>query len=140
MVQSWLMASAEVSGRPQLGWVVLYVDDVAAAVATWEAAFGLATRFVHESGQYAELETGATALALCARSLVSETTGVAIDRGPSPASNVTLVVADVPAAYARATASGATPIHEPVIKPWGQVSSYVMDGDGNLVELATAIS
>jgi lactoylglutathione lyase len=45
----------------------------------------------------------------------------------------------VPGAYAKAIATGATSIHEPVTKPWGQVSSYVQDRDGNLIELASAI-
>lgn len=47
----------------KLGYVILYVADVGQTVDFYEAAFGLKRRFVHESGQYAELETGATALA-----------------------------------------------------------------------------
>ena len=49
--------------KMQLGYVILYVPDVTAAVSFYEAAFGLSPRFIHESGQYAEMETGATALA-----------------------------------------------------------------------------
>lgn len=125
---------------PQLGWAVLYVDDVPPAAEFWERAFGLPVRFVHDSGHYAELETGTTALALCARHLARESTGLDLVPGSAPSSNVTLVVGDVPAAYARALDAGATPVHEPVIKPWGQGSSYVLDPAGNLVELATAVS
>ncbi|MGH2373808.1 MAG: VOC family protein [bacterium] len=44
----------------KLGYVILYVKDVAKVVSFYEAAFGLARRFVHESGQYAEIETRAT--------------------------------------------------------------------------------
>ena len=35
----------------RLGYVILYVPDVAAAVEFYERAFGLSRRFVHESGQ-----------------------------------------------------------------------------------------
>jgi lactoylglutathione lyase len=124
---------------PSLGWVLLYVDDVAASTDFYLRAFGLGTRFAHPSGEYTELETGATALALCARSLASESTGVDLVPGPSHSGNITLVYDDVVAAYARAVDAGATPIHAPVTKPWGQVSSYVADTDGHLVELASTV-
>jgi catechol 2,3-dioxygenase-like lactoylglutathione lyase family enzyme len=45
------------------GYTIIYVPDVAAALAFYEQAFGLVRRFLHESGQYGELETGATVLA-----------------------------------------------------------------------------
>ena len=40
----------------RLGYVILYVPKVVAAVEFYERAFGLARRFVHESGRYAEME------------------------------------------------------------------------------------
>lgn len=45
------------------------MKDVAKAVAFYEAAFGLARRFVHETGQYAEMETGSTRLAFASANL-----------------------------------------------------------------------
>src|SRR5215472_6973224 len=57
----------------KLGYVIIYVPDVAATVAFYERAFGVTRRFAHESGQYAEMETGATALAFAAEELVSST-------------------------------------------------------------------
>jgi lactoylglutathione lyase len=53
----------------RLGYVIQYVPDVAATVAFYEAAFGLERRFLHESGTYAEMETGATALAFASEAL-----------------------------------------------------------------------
>ena len=53
----------------QLGYTLVYVADVAATVDFYERAFGLARRFVHDSGSYAEMETGATALAFAAETL-----------------------------------------------------------------------
>jgi lactoylglutathione lyase len=128
------------TSAPTLGWVLLYVDDVSAATTFYASAFGLAVRFAHPSGDYTELETGATVLALCARALAAESTGLALVGRTVPAGNVTLVVDDVPPAYRRAVDAGASAVHEPVTKPWGQVSSYVLDLDGHLVELATAVT
>ena len=46
----------------RLGYVIIYVPDLEETVAFYEKAFGVSRRFIHESG-YAEMETGATALA-----------------------------------------------------------------------------
>ena len=59
----------------KLGYVILYVPDVAGAVAFYETAFGVTRRFVHESGTYAELETGATALAFADEAMVAASHG-----------------------------------------------------------------
>jgi lactoylglutathione lyase len=122
----------------QLGWVLLYVDDVARSVSFAEAAFGLPRRFMTPENDYAEMETGTTALAYCARSLGSKTTGLDLIGG-QPCTNVTFIVADVAAAYDRAVQAGAVSILEPTLKPWGQTTSFVRDLDGHLIELATAI-
>ncbi|MBB4843275.1 catechol 2,3-dioxygenase-like lactoylglutathione lyase family enzyme [Paucibacter oligotrophus] len=41
-------------------YTIVYVADVAASLAFFEQAFGLKRRFLHESGAYGELDTGAT--------------------------------------------------------------------------------
>jgi catechol 2,3-dioxygenase-like lactoylglutathione lyase family enzyme len=54
-----------------LGYVILYVDDVAAALAFYEEAFSLTRRFFHDDNgkAYGELETGATRLAFASLAL-----------------------------------------------------------------------
>lgn len=47
----------------QLRYTILYVDDVEASLAFYEAAFGLERAMLHESGDYGELATGGTKLA-----------------------------------------------------------------------------
>ncbi len=47
----------------KFSYTILYVKDVAQSAAFYEKAFGLKQRFMHESGQYAEMETGGTSLA-----------------------------------------------------------------------------
>lgn len=47
----------------KFGYAIVYVDSVADTLKFYKEAFGFETRFLHESGQYGELETGNTALA-----------------------------------------------------------------------------
>jgi lactoylglutathione lyase len=123
---------------PQLGWTTLYVDDVAASTRFYAEALGLAVRFEHESGTYTEFETGPTTLALLDRLAATDATGLACGR-TTPTGNVTLACNDVAARWSHAIAHGATAIHAPVDKPWGQTSSFVTDPDGNLIEIATPL-
>lgn len=127
----------------KLGYVILYVPDVAGAVAFYEKAFGLARRFVHESGQYAEMETGTTALAFASEDLVSTSIhGFRRNRIEDQAAGaeVALVTNNVPKSFKRAVEAGALPVVEPTKKPWGQVVSYVRDGNGFLVEICSEVS
>jgi lactoylglutathione lyase len=127
----------------KLGYVILYVPDVAAAVAFYERAFGLARRFVHESGQYAEMETGATALAFASEEIVSTTChGFRRNRLEDQAAGaeVAFVTSDVARDFKRAVEAGAKPVAAPATKPWGQVVSYVRDLNGFLVEICSEVS
>ena len=125
----------------KLGYVIVYVPNVSATVAFWERAFGLQRGFVHESGTYAELETGSTALAFVAESMIAETMKFRRMRpgDDPPGVEVGLVTDDVAAAWKRALEAGATPFVEPVVKPWGQTVAYVRDANGALVELCTPV-
>jgi uncharacterized glyoxalase superfamily protein PhnB len=127
----------------KLGYVILYVPDVAGTVAFYEKAFGVTRRFVHESGTYAEIETGATALGFASEEMVSSSShGFRRNRPQDEAAGaeVGFVTGDVPASYKRAVAAGATPLVEPNTKPWGQVVSYVRDLNGFIVEICTAVT
>lgn len=120
----------------RLGYVILHVPDVLAAVAFYEAAFGLLCRFVHPSG-YAEMETGATALAFASH-MLAEANGLPAHSGSPPSgAEIALVTDDVDAAFRRAVDAGAEAAVPPEAKPWGQVVGYVRDLNGFLVELCT---
>jgi len=126
---------------PALAYVIVYVPSVEASLAFYESAFGLARRFLHESGTYGELETGATALAFVDETFTVSKGHFALNRRAAPAAGVEvgLVVPDVAEAFARAVKAGAAPVIEPAVKPWGQTVAYVRDIDGFLVELCTAM-
>lgn len=122
-------------------YTIVYVADVAATVAFYEQAFGLTRRFLSESGQYGEVDTGATVLAFSRHDLAEtlfpgDYTASRPDQQPLGV-EIGLVVDDVPAAYARAVEAGATQLKPPAEKPWGQVVGYVRDLNGLLIEICS---
>ena len=124
-----------------LGYVIHYVPDVESTVAFYEKAFGLTRRFVHESGFYAEMETGETALAFAAETMLTDSFSFKTHRKTAePAgTEIGLVTENVKKAFKKAVAAGATPLVEPLEKPWGQTVSYVRDLNGCLVEICSPI-
>ncbi len=130
------------SSPPRLGYVIIYVPHVGSAVEFYERAFGLVRKFVHESGQYAEFETGATILAFSDETDVPTREFIEPNRASKKAAavEIALTVQDVAAAFAKAVAAGAEAIVHPIQKPWGQTISYVRDSNGVLVELCSAVS
>lgn len=122
----------------QLGYTILYVQDVQATLAFYETAFGLSTRFLHESGEYGELNTGATTLAFSSHALMQQ-----LGKNPQPANahapsfEIALCTDDVPAALVRAVAAGAQAMRPVETMPWGQTIAYVADINNFLVELCT---
>lgn len=125
----------------KFGACILYVPDVPAALAFYEKAFGLTTKFLHESKTYGELATGATRLAFASEAMVKDHAGsfrASRPDEPPQAAEVVLVAQDVEAAYQGALKAGATKLKDPEQKPWGQTVAYVRDLNGFLVELCTA--
>ncbi len=127
----------------KFGYTIIYVSNVDASLTFFEKAFGLPRRFLHESGTYGELDTGATALAFAAHELgdMNFPGGhVHADTSPLPLGmEIALVTEQLDEAHQRALAAGATELAAPQVRPWGQSVSYVRCPDGVLVELCTAI-
>jgi hypothetical protein len=53
----------------KFGYTIVYVPSVSDALAFYEKAFGFQVRFLHESGQYGELESGSTTLAFASHAM-----------------------------------------------------------------------
>lgn len=124
----------------QFAYTIVYVEDVPATIAFYEAAFGLTRRFVHEGGDYGELDTGATALAFSSLQLM-RTLGKNPQKASAsaPSFEVAFTTSDVAAAVQRAVAAGARLVQAPQTMPWGQTISYVADLNDALVELCTPV-
>ena len=53
----------------KFGYTIVYVSSVADTLTFYKDAFGFETRFLHESGQYGELNTGETVLAFASHDM-----------------------------------------------------------------------
>jgi uncharacterized glyoxalase superfamily protein PhnB len=125
----------------RLGYVIIYVPDVEEAVDFYERAFAIPRSFVHESGDFAQMATGETALAFTSHRLGETAVPMGYTRlrreDPPPGLEFTLLDADVTTAYRRAVDAGAAAVAAPHTTPWGQTVSYVRDPYGVLIGIAT---
>src|SRR5687768_8887641 len=97
----------------KFAYTILYVPDVTRAIEFYERAFGFTRRFIHETGEYAELQTGETTLSFASLSLAPSNieggvTPSDLQQKP-PAIEIAFSTDDVAAAFARATEAGAVP-------------------------------
>ncbi|MDP1682412.1 MAG: VOC family protein [Burkholderiales bacterium] len=127
----------------KFAYTIIYVPDVAASLAFFEKAFGFTQRFLHESGEYGELNTGETTLAFATHTLGAmhfPDGYVAASASPKPLGvEVAFVTPSVAEAHTIAVAAGATELNPPEAKPWRQIVSYVRCPDGTLVELCSPV-
>jgi lactoylglutathione lyase len=127
----------------KFGYTIVYVSSVPQTLAFYKTAFGFDTRFLHESDQYGELETGDTVLAFASHAMGEMNLGMPYrktDQDSQPLGvELAFVTDDVASAYAKAVAAGATSIAAPTEKPWGQVVAYVRAQEGSLIELCSPI-
>jgi predicted enzyme related to lactoylglutathione lyase len=127
----------------KLGYAIVYVDNVPAVLDFYNRAFGLKTRFLHESHEYGELETGPTILGFASHNLGAMNIPGGYARS-TPADKplgmeFALETTDVSGALAKALAAGAAAFSAPVLKPWGQTVAYVRSIEGTLISLCTPI-
>ena len=117
-------------------YVVLIVEDLDGALGFYTEVLGL--RLGHRSGDYAQLDTGATRLALYTRSAMSKILAkpLEVPSDSAPGFEIGFKVADVDAAFRELVARGALPVVLPTDRFWGQRTAYVSDLDGHLIELA----
>ncbi|HJO05375.1 MAG TPA: VOC family protein [Acidobacteriota bacterium] len=127
----------------KFGYAITYVDDVEAALTFYERAFGLSRRFLHESGDYGELDTGSTVLAFASHEVGrANLPGGYVSGSDSDRPlglEIALVTDDVATAHEAALENGAANLKAPEQKPWGQMVSYVRCPSGVLLEICTPI-
>jgi predicted enzyme related to lactoylglutathione lyase len=128
----------------KFGYTIIYVADVLSSIAFFETAFGFSKKFVDDSGDYGELDTGETTLSFAAHSLGESNLPngyVAADSSEKPFGiEIAFITDEIESAHQKAVAAGAIEIAAPKAKPWGQIVSYIRCPDGTLVELCTPIS
>jgi catechol 2,3-dioxygenase-like lactoylglutathione lyase family enzyme len=117
-------------------YIVLIVEDLDRALRFYTEVLGL--KLGHRSGDYAQLDTGATRLSLYTRSAMTKTLAMSLEppAANAPEFEIGFKVADVDSAFAEVVARGGLPVAVPTDRFWGQRTAYVRDPDGHLVELA----
>lgn len=125
----------------KLRYTILYVEDVAATLDFYAEAFEIRRRMLHDSGQYGELDTGATTLSFSSLGLM-ESLGKTPGRPQPhhPVFEIAFESDDVATDYARAVAAGAEAVQPPADMPWGQTTAYVHDNNGFLVEICSPVT
>lgn len=122
-------------------YTILYVKDVPAALEFYGRAFGLTQGFLHESGDFGELQTGETKLSFCSIKLMEQLgKRVATEPPALPCFELAFETEDVAAALARAVEAGAELVHGVEQMDWGQTTAYVRTPDGTMVEICTKVA
>ena len=126
------------------GYTIIYVVNVLETLEFYRDAFGFEIKFIHESQDYGELETGGTVLAFANHELGEANLDGEYLRGEIQdipfGLELAFVSEDVEAAFEQAIACGALPIKQPSVKPWGQTIAYVRAIDGSLIELCSPMN
>lgn len=121
----------------KLNYVIIYVDDAVKATEFYEKAFGMKTKFIHESNMYAEMESGETTLSFANNEMLKMNIGIEALKGTKRCFEIAFSTEDVQEAFEMATTNGAKEIKKPETKPWGQTVAYVEDDFGTIVEICT---
>ena len=125
----------------KFGYSIFYVESVKDTVEFYERAFGFQRRFIADTAEYGELDTGGTTLAFAANAFVKTIMPQAFEEAslskPAPPVELGFVTDKVEEAFAHAVSAGAMEVKKPTPKPWGQLVGYVRDNNGFLVEICS---
>lgn len=121
----------------KLNYVIIYVDDAVKATEFYQKAFGLKTKFIHESKMYAEMESGETVLSFANNEMLKMSLDIEALKGIKNCFEIAFSTDDVKTAFAKAINNGAKELKKPEEKPWGQTVAYVQDLFGTIVEICT---
>lgn len=122
-------------------YTILYVENVSKTLEFYTSAFGLTVAFLHEGGDYGELETGGTTLAFCSLSLLHQLgKKTAAPDAQRSSFEIAFETDDVAGSLEKAVAAGATLKQDAQEMPWGQTTAYVTDMNGFLVEICSPVA
>lgn len=119
----------------RIGYVILYVGDLAASVGFYRDVVGFEYKFT-DAG-YAEFDAGGVRFALYERRRAEWLTGR--DVAPGGGGEVVVMVADADACAERLAGLGVALLSGPADRPWGHRTVHVADPDGFVVEFAAEI-
>jgi len=121
-------------------YTIFYVKNVKETLMFYHRAFGFAIRFLHESEDYGELETGDTLLSFSSISLMEQLGKSPGTPNPAnPVFEIAFETDDVERAVKQALKAGATLVQDIRDEDWGQITAYVCDPNGYLIEICSPV-
>lgn len=124
----------------KLKYTIMYVEDVAGTLEFYRDAFGFVISFLHESGDYGELQTGETTLSFSSLELMNQLGKGAVKPTPSaPTFEIAFETEHVELHLKQALEAGAKLVQTVEEMPWGQTTAYVHDLNGYLVEICSPV-
>ncbi len=125
----------------RFGHTIFYVRDVKKTVEFYEKAFGIRRAFIDETGSYAQMDTGDTALGfasveLAKQNLKRDFRTISAKEMPVGC-EISFLTKNVARSLECAVKAGAELLAEPEAKPWGQTVAYVRDLNGILIEIGS---
>lgn len=127
----------------KFGYTIVYVDDVEKCLKFFELSFGMKRKFLDDSGNYGELDTGTTTLAFATHTLgqANLPTGYikVSDTNKPLGIEIALVTDNVEESHNIAIKFGAKSIKPAYKTSWGQTVSYLQTPSGILLELCSPI-
>jgi len=124
--------------QAKIALISIFTDNLAAMVRFYRDVLGFEIELQLE--RYVEFASDGVRFAICARSVLAETTGHPDYNAPRRGQPFGLAFpvdspAAVDGAYGEIVEKGATPIKVPAEMPWGQRTGFFADPDGNIHEL-----
>lgn len=124
----------------QFSHTICYVENVGETLKFYCSAFGFEQKFLHESGDYGELDTGSTTLAFSSLKLMHQIgKNASSPDSAKPTFEIAFTVEDVQKAMQTANEAGAQTVQEASQMPWGQTIGYVLDNNGFMIEICTPV-
>jgi lactoylglutathione lyase len=124
----------------RLSYITIFVENLNRTIEFYRAVFGLKVKFVHESGHYAEMETGTTTLSFSQTELAESLVPGGYAKASATRNPANILIGfepdDVKTTLGIALSNGATLVTDVELKPWGWLSAMIRDPEGNLIEIA----
>jgi len=125
----------------KFGYTIFYVESVENTLEFYKNSFDINIKFLHESKDYGELNTGETTLAFASLEMAKLNFDIKeIEIKKQFTTEIALVTDNIESTLEKALLNKATLIKKPEKKSWGQTVAYIRDIDNNLIELCTPIN